>query len=784
MPAWSSEGPIRRYAAAVVWLGAAVALRLALEPWLQGAFPFLAVLAAVMLVAWRIGPGPATLAAVLGYPAMGLVLATPLSPWYGGPPVWRLAGYALSAGVLIGFSVVQHRTRRTSEADRRERLASEQALRSSESLLRGLYESTRLCMGVVELTDDGDILHLQDNAGSCRLFSVPPGATANRRASELGASPETIACWRSRYLESQQRQGSVDFAYSAQHAEGQRWFSVTVAPLPSMPGERPRFSYILDDATDRRSAELRKRQSAAQARLALDVAELGVWSWDPAGDQLRADRRCRELCDLPSDSRLYWHDLIVHVHEDDRAGFQHDVQLALASPSPEPYSRELRIVQPNGAVRWVTSRGQQVIEGNGDAQGHSIIISTMLDITARKHAEQAMADSDRRKNEFIATLSHELRNPLAPLRTGVAMLRRSGDDEALRERVLGTMERQLGHMVRMIDDLLDISRITRDQLQLRRQPITLAQVVAAAMETAQPLISARAHTLTLRPHDLERRAADVFIEGDLARLTQVLANLLHNAVKYTPSGGHIVVALEADDHEARLSISDDGIGIPPALLPRVFDMFAQIDPDTTSTHGGLGIGLAISRRLMQLHGGRLEAQSDGAGQGSRFTMALPRLMHAPKAPLTPKDAWDQLTTTPRRILVVDDNVDAAQTLCELLRLQGHEARAVHDGPAALQLNTQWRPDVALLDIGMPQMDGYELAARLRAQAPATGPLPWLVAVTGWGQQSDRQRSAAAGFDDHLVKPVDPLALLRLIDSLPLPTAGACGFDHTDAAMRS
>jgi signal transduction histidine kinase len=769
MSGWWLQGPLRRYGMAALLLAVAVVVRLALEPWLQGRFPFVAVLAAVGLSAWYAGPAPAALVAVAGFGAMHLGLQDPVRAWFGGPASWTLIGYGLSAGVLVAMGALQQHARRHREADRRERLASEQALHRSESLLRGLYESTRLCMGVVELTDDGDILHLQDNARTCQLFNVPPGGTVNQRASALGATPETIGQWRQHYLESARRQRAVDFSYFQQHTDGQHWYAVTVAPLPPVPGERQRFSYIIDDATDRRSTALHQRQSATQARLALDVAEIGTWSWDPARDVLRADRRCRELCGLSADVRLSWRDLIASLHEDDREGFEHDVLFARAPRGSGTYTRELRLVQPDGTVRWAVIRGQMLLLPDDDGVGqHAILLNTMLDITSRKHGEQALAESDRRKNEFIATLSHELRNPLAPLRTGVAMLRQAGDDAAVRERVTTTMERQLGHMVRMIDDLLDVSRITRDQLQLRRQPVPLAQVVTAALETAQPLIEARGHVLTVRPADLG--GCGIMVEGDPARLTQVLANLLNNAAKYTPSGGHLDVALQADDHEVRLSVTDSGIGIAPALLPRVFDLFTQIDQDARASQGGLGIGLAISRRLMEMHGGRIEAESPGPGEGSRFTMVLPRLAATAVPAPPPKGAHDDAVAVPRRILVVDDNIDAAQTLCELLRLHGHDARAVHDGPAALQLFAQWPAEVALLDIGMPQMDGYELAGRLSAAGGEQAPL--LVAVTGWGQQADRQRSADAGFDDHLVKPVDPVALLHLIDSLPLGAAEA------------
>jgi signal transduction histidine kinase len=391
------------------------------------------------------------------------------------------------------------------------------------------------------------------------------------------------------------------------------------------------------------------------------------------------------------------------------------------------------------------------------------------EIAVRRRAEddavrsqQALALADQRKNEFLATLAHELRNPLAPIRSAMQVLR--GADPAARATALAMMDRQVRHMVRLVDDLLDVSRISRDALQLQRARLDLATVVHAAAEACAPTIAARGHRLETR-----LPAVAAWVDGDATRLTQVLANLLDNAAKYTPPGGRIGIEVRVDGEHAEVAVTDSGVGIASEMLPRVFDMFARVEPAAAASQGGLGIGLALSRRLVELHGGELVAQSAGPGQGSRFAWRLPRVpapvqarvAAPPAAPaVAPSPAPGPAPARSRRILVVDDNVDAAESLAAMLDLDGHRVRAVFDGPSALALAEEMQPEIALLDVGMPGMDGHELARRLGARPWARGLV--LVAVTGWGQEGDRRRSAEAGFHHHLVKPVDPADLDAII----------------------
>jgi signal transduction histidine kinase len=379
---------------------------------------------------------------------------------------------------------------------------------------------------------------------------------------------------------------------------------------------------------------------------------------------------------------------------------------------------------------------------------------------ALTEANARLAEDDRRKDEFLATLAHELRNPLAPIRNALGVLRLQRLGDPVVEQLGGMMGRQVALMVRLIDDLLDVSRITRGKIELRKELVDVARVAADAVETARPLIQERRHHLeTALP------AEPLRLEADPARLAQVIANLLNNAAKYTEPGGRIRLAAERQDGEAVVRVRDTGIGVRPEMLPKIFDLFQQADRPEGRVSEGLGIGLTLVKRLVELHGGRVSAHSAGPGQGSEFVVRLPLpaapgLVRAPSSRPTRGAAG----AAGRRVLIVEDNADAADSLALLLRALGHEVRVVGDGPAALEAASSFRPDVALLDIGLPEMDGYEVARRLRRD-PALGDAV-LVALSGYGQEEDRRRSHAAGFDVHLVKPVDLEGLQALLADAP------------------
>ncbi len=380
-----------------------------------------------------------------------------------------------------------------------------------------------------------------------------------------------------------------------------------------------------------------------------------------------------------------------------------------------------------------------------------------MEVAERRRAEQRLRDVDRRKNEFLATLAHELRNPLAPIGHATEILARLGDGEEDRFRAADArkvIERQVIHLVRLIDDLLDISRISHGRIGLRPELVTLASVVESALEAAGPLFLGRQHTLEVIVPE-----APIVFYADPVRLAQILTNLLSNAARYTERGGTILVEAILENEIAVLRVVDSGIGIAPDALAHIFTMFSQAPEALALDQGGLGIGLALAKQLAELHGGSLTAASDGPGKGSTFTLRLPVETRS-TAPLEPPPRALAPPVTPRRILVVDDNVDAAQTLAELLGLDGHKVHVAHDGPSAVESARQLSPDVVILDIGLPGFSGLEVARRLREEPTLYG--LFLVALSGWVQPEDLVRSREAGFDHHLAKPVDVGTLVRLL----------------------
>ncbi|HEY7817078.1 MAG TPA: ATP-binding protein, partial [Vicinamibacteria bacterium] len=392
------------------------------------------------------------------------------------------------------------------------------------------------------------------------------------------------------------------------------------------------------------------------------------------------------------------------------------------------------------------------------ADGRPVLVGGMaIDITQTKRAEEALKEADQRKDQFLATLAHELRNPLAPLRSGLQVMKLARNDPALVARTREIMERQLQQMVRLIDDLLDVSRITRGKIALRRERISLAEVVNLAVEASHPLIEQA--NLSLSVH---LPAEPLLVDGDPARLAQVFSNLLDNASKFNQAGGNVWLTVERKAEEAVVSVRDDGSGIPSQLLPSVFDMFTQLEAGSMPRRPGLGIGLALVRSLVEMHGGVVEAKSEGPGRGSEFVVRLSLIEPHQGPPLTEREARSS-TASRLRILVVDDNEDAASSLAMMLQILGNEVKVAHDGLQALAAAETFVPQVILLDLGMPKMNGYDAARRFRE-------LPWgrdavLVAVTGWGQDDDRRRTENAGFNFHLVKPVEPSALDELLSAI-------------------
>ena len=380
------------------------------------------------------------------------------------------------------------------------------------------------------------------------------------------------------------------------------------------------------------------------------------------------------------------------------------------------------------------------------------------DISERKRAEQALEDANRYKDEFLAMLAHELRNPLAPISNALQLLRMVDPSSTQAAHSRAIMERQLAHLVRLVDDLMEVSRITRGKIELRRESVLLSSVMLSAVETARPALEAPRHNFRI---DMPAEAIEV--DGDFVRLAQVLSNLLGNAAKYTDEGGDISIEAERHGNQAVIRVRDSGIGIEPDMLPRIFDMFAQVPASQRRSQGGLGIGLALARALVELHGGRIQAESAGHGKGSTFTVHLPIARVDRNVAVSRGSSFGpRAAANRRRVLIVDDNVDAAETLQMVVTTLGHEAETVHDGRAALDAARTKRPDLVLLDISMPGMDGFSVAREMRRDSGLRDLR--VVALTGFGQQDDRRRSREAGFDDHLVKPVSAEDLRRLLAS--------------------
>jgi PAS domain S-box-containing protein len=480
----------------------------------------------------------------------------------------------------------------------------------------------------------------------------------------------------------------------------------------------------------------------------VNSSEVGLWFCDLPFDKLVWSDQVKAHFGLPPDAEVTLDTFYERIHPDDREPTREAIDDAIARR--QTYDTRYRTVGLDGVTRWIRAIGGARYENDQPVRFDGITVDVTELVSLRDAAEAA----SRTKDEFLAMLGHELRNPLAPIMTALQLLKLRGVSAIEHERAI--IERQVRHLVRLVDDLLDVSRITRGMVELHRQRVTIADTVARAAEMAGPLLEQRRHELSV---DVPR---DLVVDGDPGRLAQVVANLLSNAAKYTEPGGTVSVVGTADGDHVRLTVRDSGVGIDEAMLRRVFDLFVQERQSLARSDGGLGLGLAIVRSLVELHGGTVTAHSDGRGLGSEFTIRLPRanvqIDDDPAAPLP--DAARASVPSGLRVLVVDDNLDAGSMLSLMLESFGHDVRVVADGPSALDEAARFGPDVALVDLGLPVMDGFEVAARLRAEM--TSPVT-LIAVTGYGQARDRQASAEAGFAAHMVKPVDMDELREVLE---------------------
>lgn len=545
----------------------------------------------------------------------------------------------------------------------------------------------------------------------------------------------------------------VAIQFEACHAPFGRWLEIN-----SCPTQDGALALYLRDDSERRMAEEGVRRLAAVAEQSPDF--VGIATPDAVGMFLNLAGRA--LAGIAPDAAISDYTVADFFAPDCRQ-FVRDVVLPALTGAPARWEGELRFAHlVSGVVVPVYFKGFAV----RDARGEIIGLATVTrDISEQKRAEDALrriaadlAEADHRKSEFLATLAHELRNPLAPIRTGLDLLRMKAQEPAVVAKVLGMMDRQLGHLVHLVNDLLDVARITRGKIELKKEAVELKVLVAMALEANAALVEASGHTLEVTLPQQPMR-----LQADTTRIVQVLSNLLNNAAKYTPAGGRIGVSAWAEAGQAVLAVSDSGIGIAPEALGTVFDMFTQVRSQVDRAQGGLGIGLSLVRRLVELHGGSVAAASAGRGQGSTFTLRLP--LDARTALAAPAAAPNSPAALPGlvpslRVLVVDDNADAAESLSALLTMLGHQASVALDGRAGFELARQTRPDLVFLDIGMPGMDGHAVARAIRA-TPGMAQVV-LIALTGWGARGDVRAAEEAGFDQHLTKPVSVEALERAV----------------------
>jgi PAS domain S-box-containing protein len=638
---------------------------------------------------------------------------------------------------------IQRQAEQLRQMERREfeqRLAAENArLRESEARFRAIIESS--FNAVVLIAADGTARYASPSL--TRVLGYATDEFVGQNVFQ-GMHPDDLAKTTALFAQLVERPGatlSAEFRY--RHTDGTwRWIDGSGTNLLAEPGVDAIVG-IFQDITDRKVAEQALGRERELLQTIIDKIPVMITMYEPNAKVLRLNAAFEQTVGWSTRSAAG-----VSLMEE-------------CYPDPSYRGRVREFMQSCREgwldIRMRTRDGRDIETSWANVRlSDSTQIGIGLDITKRKRVEQALKEADRRKDEFLATLAHELRNPLAPIRIAVQLLRMAGPLSPTAEEARDMIDRQVSQMVRLVDDLLDVSRITRGKLDLRKEQVDVTTVVQSALETARPLIERAGHALTatLPPEP-------VFLEADPVRLSQVIANLLTNAAKYTNAGGQIWLAVERLSDEVSVAVKDTGIGIAAEHLPRLFEMFSQVAPALERSQGGLGIGLALVKGLVEMHGGSVAASSAGLGKGSQFVVRLPVCVGtAPSKGVPPGNGEGVFPATKKKILVVDDNRDAADSLATMLRLLGHEIHATHDGLEAVEAAGAFRPDVVLLDIGLPTLNGYEAARRIREQ-------PWgrqmvLVAISGWGQEEDKRRACQAGIDHHMTKPVTLADLERIL----------------------
>ena len=625
----------------------------------------------------------------------------------------------------------------------------------SETAKRESEERFRLMVNVVP-----QIVWITDSEGRVEFFnqhwsdytglSYEPETVGEVAAAVVHA--DDIAITMERFEQARRNGDTFLVEHRIKSASGDyRWFLVRGEPYRDPgSGQITRWFGASVDIHDRKQTEQAFRETADRLEFTLEAAKIGEWYLDLVNDTAHRSLR-HDQCFGYNELLPEWgfKIFIQHVHPEDREQVKKRFEEALAEL--KDWHFDCRVIWPDGSVHWIAAHGTIYHHDAKPTKMSGIV----LDMTEQKQAEEALRQEGKRKDEFLAMLAHELRNPLAPISAAAQLLQMAKLDEGRVRHTSQIIGRQVRHMTHLIDDLLDVSRVTRGMVELENTPVDIRHIITDAVEQVTPLIQSRRHHLALHlPPDT------TMVMGDRKRLVQILANVLNNAAKYTNEGGNIL--LKTDVHEAYLLIEviDNGIGMAPELTAHAFDLFAQAERSSDRSSGGLGLGLALVKSLVELHGGAVTCESEGVGKGSKFTIKLPRITESIKQ--TPQHPEQHLANALQslRVLVVDDNEDAAAMLASLLEATGHEVMVEHASKRALERARIERPDVCLLDLGLPEMDGNELARCLRAQPETADSV--LVAITGYGQEEDRKNTLAAGFDHHLVKPVDTARLVSLL----------------------
>ena len=645
-------------------------------------------------------------------------------------------------GKLLAFSKVVR--------DLSGRRAAEERLRESEERQRLIIEGVQDY--AIFMLDTGG--HVKSwNEGARRIKGYSAEEIVGRHFSVFYPEEQRRSGWPAKELAEAARLGRFeDEGWRVTKDGSTFWANVIITALRDENGVLRGFSKITRDLTERRAHEERLRESEERFRLLLEgIEDYAIFMLDPAGRLTSWNRGGERMTGFEAGELLghSFERLYAPSGEEDEREPADDLRQATLNRRIETRGWRLR---KDGSRFWAETVIAALRDTAGHLRGFALV---MRDLSERKRTEK-LEEEGRRLTEFLAMLAHELRNPLAPIRNAVAIMGVGGDLPARAAWCRDVIDRQATQLGRLVDDLLDVSRVTRGKLRLQAGTMDLEAAVQRALEASRPLIEARGQTL-----EVVSSAQPLVLNGDLTRLAQVVVNVLNNAAKYTPEGGHIRLTTTAEGADAVLRVRDNGMGIPKAMLDTVFDLFAQGERTLDRSEGGLGIGLTLARRIVELHGGRIIARSDGPGQGSEFEIRLPRL-HAQAPSEDPVKGKLAVSERGRSILLVEDNADAAQSMAVLLQMMGHAVRIEHEGPAALARAAAEPVDIVMLDIGLPGMNGYQVARALR-ELPR-GHAFRIYALTGYGQEEDRRRSAEAGIDGHLVKPVLPADLLALIES--------------------